>query len=142
MHSNSSPTPTQPLLDEEEVELILSDDPNRPIPPTNGGGWTSAIFIIGVEIAERFAYFGISSNLITYLTGPLGQSTATAAANVNAWAGVASLLPLLGAFVADSWLGRYRTIVVASLLYILTDSVRSVPSDSGHEIPYTVLCMM
>ncbi|KAK1263181.1 putative peptide/nitrate transporter [Acorus gramineus] len=64
--------------------------------PTNGGGWTSAIFIIGVEIAERFAYYGISSNLISYLTGPLGESTATAAANVNAWSGVASLLPLLG----------------------------------------------
>ncbi|KAK1300923.1 putative peptide/nitrate transporter [Acorus calamus] len=118
MHSNSSPTPTQSLLDEEE-NLIPSDDPNRPIPPTNGGGWTSAIFIIGVEIAERFAYYGISSNLISYLTGQLGESTATAAANVNAWSGVASLLPLLGAFVADSWLGRYRTIVVASLLYIL-----------------------
>ncbi|KAK1311504.1 putative peptide/nitrate transporter [Acorus calamus] len=118
MHSNSSPTPTQPLLDEEE-NLIPSADPNRPIAPTNGGGWTSAIFIIGVEIAERFAYFGISSNLISYLTGPLGESTATAAANVNAWSGVASLLPLLGAFVADSWLGRYRTIVFASLLYIL-----------------------
>ncbi|XP_019083168.1 PREDICTED: protein NRT1/ PTR FAMILY 5.11-like [Camelina sativa] len=65
----------------------------------NTGGWRSARLIIGVEMAERFAYFGISSNLIMYLTGPLGESTATAAANVNAWIGTVSFMPLLGGFI-------------------------------------------
>ncbi|XP_057533327.1 protein NRT1/ PTR FAMILY 5.10-like isoform X2 [Amaranthus tricolor] len=70
-------------------------------------------------MAERLAYYGISGNLINFLTGKLGQSTAMAASKVNAWSGVASLNPVLGAVIADSFLGRFYTILVSSIIYIL-----------------------
>ncbi|KAJ4967311.1 hypothetical protein NE237_019160 [Protea cynaroides] len=90
-----------------------------PVSRSETGRWRSSVFIIGVEIAERFSYFGISSNLITYLAGPLQQSTVTAAVNVNTWSGVAYMLPLFGAFIADGYVGRYRMVFFASVLYIL-----------------------
>ncbi|XP_022718291.1 protein NRT1/ PTR FAMILY 5.10-like [Durio zibethinus] len=114
----SASGPEAPLLEEYTVDGCV-DCKGCPVPRANSGGWRSASFIIGVEIADRFAYFGIESNLITYLTGPLGQSTSAAAEQVNAWSGTAMLLPLFGAFIADSFLGRYRTTILASLLYIL-----------------------
>ncbi|RWR85294.1 Proton-dependent oligopeptide transporter family [Cinnamomum micranthum f. kanehirae] len=62
--------------------------------PVGAGGWRSAIFIIWVEVAERFAYYGIAGNLITYLTKVMGEPTVTAARNVNVWSGVSTILPV------------------------------------------------
>ncbi|KAK9929742.1 hypothetical protein M0R45_026828 [Rubus argutus] len=117
----TTPETQTPLLDDVVEDAV--DYKGHSARRSSSGGWRSASFMIGVEVAERFAYYGISSNLISFLTGPLGQSTATAAENVNIWFGMVSLLPLLGAFVADSFLGRYRTIISASLLYILALSL-------------------
>lgn len=68
-------------------------------------------------MAERFAFYGLNGNLIMYLTNELREPTPTAAKNVNTWVGVTSLFPLFGAFVADSFLGRFKTILFASIIY-------------------------
>ncbi|XP_047052157.1 protein NRT1/ PTR FAMILY 5.10-like [Lolium rigidum] len=101
------------------MAVAAVDHRGRPAARASTGRWRSARFIIAVEMAERFSFFGVSFNLITYLTGPLGEGVAEAASAINIWNGVAQLLPLLGAAVADSWLGRYRTILLASVIYIL-----------------------
>lgn len=82
-------------------------------------------------MVERVAFLGIRSNLVSYLTGPMGQSTATAAVNVNVWTGVADLSPFLGAFVGDAILGRYWAVVVASVFFALV-STKCLFSNASH----------
>ncbi|KAL4196973.1 hypothetical protein AMTRI_Chr04g185810 [Amborella trichopoda] len=115
---------TTPLMNQDDIVKAVTDVNGLPAIRSRTGGWRSSLYIIWVEVSERFAYYGASSNLITYLTDYLNQSTVTAAKNVNAWSGVASLLPLLGAFVADSYLGRYKTIIISSLIYLLKINYR------------------
>ena len=76
------------------------------------------------ELFERMAYYGIASNLIIYLTEKLHQGTVEASNNVTNWSGTVFLTPLIGAYVADAYLGRYWTFVVGSAIYVV---VRSIP---------------
>ncbi|KAI3847434.1 hypothetical protein MKW98_032760 [Papaver atlanticum] len=78
----------------------------------------SCILVIVVAGVERFAFKGVASNLVTYLTEVMKMSNSTAAKTVNSWAGISFLLPLFGAFLADSCLDRYSTIFSSSIVYV------------------------
>uniref|UniRef100_J3MCU1 Major facilitator superfamily (MFS) profile domain-containing protein n=1 Tax=Oryza brachyantha TaxID=4533 RepID=J3MCU1_ORYBR len=77
------------------------------------------VLIIVVASVERFAYKGVASNLVTYLTDVVEMSTSAAARSVSTWSGVTSMLPLASAVVADSYWDRYSTITASSLLYVV-----------------------
>ncbi|KAM0913422.1 hypothetical protein ACQ4PT_012192 [Festuca glaucescens] len=77
------------------------------------GGWRACRSILGTEFCYCLAFYGISSNLVTYLTGVLGQSNVAAARNLSTWQATCFVMPLAGAVIADSYWGRYRTMVVS-----------------------------
>lgn len=70
------------------------------------------------EVFERMAYYGISSNLVVYLTKKLHQGTVASSNNVTNWVGTIWMTPILGAYVADAFLGRYWTFTIASTIYL------------------------
>ncbi|KAK7859603.1 protein nrt1/ ptr family 5.4, partial [Quercus suber] len=72
-----------------------------------------------IAVVERFSFFGLSANLVTYLTNELHQPTSTTAKNVNIWTSVSNIVPLFSASVADSFLGRFKTIVLACVIYLV-----------------------
>ncbi|RUS27671.1 putative peptide transporter ptr2 [Jimgerdemannia flammicorona] len=87
----------------------------------------AAWFIIVTEFCERFSYYGGSAPFQNYVQFPpgdpnqagalnKGQSTATALQNFFTFS--AYVTPIFGAIVADQYLGRYRTILVFSVIYM------------------------
>uniref|UniRef100_A0A453SN68 Peptide transporter PTR2 n=1 Tax=Aegilops tauschii subsp. strangulata TaxID=200361 RepID=A0A453SN68_AEGTS len=134
---------TVPLLDRpppEAAEAYTTDGSldfdGNPALKNRTGGWRACravlgnLFLVPIEISTVIwfrphlvragtdfcyclAFHGISYNLVTYLTAVLGQSNVVAARSVSSWKGTCYLTPLAGAVVADSYWGRYRTMVVS-----------------------------
>ncbi|KAG8384776.1 hypothetical protein BUALT_Bualt04G0153700 [Buddleja alternifolia] len=77
----------------------------------------SCILLIVIAGMERFAFKGVASNLVTYLTDDIEMSNSSAAKFVNSWVGFTSMLPLIVATLADTYWQRYSTILASSLLY-------------------------
>ncbi|KAI4998631.1 hypothetical protein ZWY2020_053973 [Hordeum vulgare] len=86
---------------------------NQPALKRNTGNWRACYMILAVEFCECVAFFAIASNMVTYLTTVLHESKVAAARDVSAWVGACFLTPLIGAFLADTYLGRYWTMVVS-----------------------------
>ncbi|KAJ3682389.1 hypothetical protein LUZ60_014962 [Juncus effusus] len=91
----------------------------NPVLRSRTGGWTACSFLIVYELIERMAYYGIASNLVLYLINELHEGTVEAANTVTNWTGTVFLTPIIGAYVADAYLGRYWTFVVGSVIYLL-----------------------
>ncbi|XP_027091830.1 protein NRT1/ PTR FAMILY 8.2-like [Coffea arabica] len=81
------------------------------------GGWKASPFVIVNEVAERLAFFAIAVNMVQYLVFEMHQSLPDAATHVTDWIGAAYVLTLLGAFLADAYLGRFLTIIIFSCIY-------------------------
>ncbi|XP_024026707.1 protein NRT1/ PTR FAMILY 8.1 [Morus notabilis] len=94
------------------------DHRGNPANKKETGTWKACPFILGNEFCERLAYYGMSSNLVTYFKERLGQHSSTAANNTLNWSGTCYITPLIGAFLADSYLGRYWTIAIFSTIYV------------------------
>ncbi|GAV80829.1 PTR2 domain-containing protein [Cephalotus follicularis] len=105
----------------------------------------SCILLIVVAGMERFAFKGVASNLVTYLTDVVKMSNSSAAKMVNSWCGFTSMLPLLVAPLADAYWDRYYTILSFSFFYVaglmaLTSTTLALAwNPSDHPIPSSFL---
>ncbi|EPS64607.1 hypothetical protein M569_10172, partial [Genlisea aurea] len=88
-------------------------------PEKKVGGVRTMPFILANEICDRFAGAGFHANLITYLTQVLNLPLVEASNTLSNFSGTANFTPLIGAFFADSFAGRFWTITVGSVVYLM-----------------------
>lgn len=81
--------------------------------------------ILVTEAAERFAYFGFRALLVLYFTVELDYAENTAIALYGYNSSLAYFTPMLGALLADGYLGRYRTILSFGCVYVVGLAVLS-----------------
>jgi POT family proton-dependent oligopeptide transporter len=100
--------------------------PENPTATPRSGKLPSGIpFIIGNEAAERFSYYGMQSILVVFMMKNMldshGQPDHMTEAQANAWfhtfVSLAYILPVLGAFLADAVLGKFKTVLILSIVY-------------------------
>ena len=82
-------------------------------------------FIVSNEAAERFSFYGMKGILVVFMTKYMMDASGNAdfmtEDQAKAWyhtfTSAVYFFPLLGAIIADAFLGKYRTILFLSIVY-------------------------
>ncbi|KAM9850610.1 solute carrier family 15 member 2 [Aulostomus maculatus] len=86
----------------------------------------SICFIVVNEFCERFSYYGMKAVLTLYFLTYLHWDKDLSTAVYHAFSSLCYFTPILGALIADSWLGKYKTIIYLSIVYVIGHVVKSV----------------
>eukprot|EP00249_Psilotum_nudum_P012260 c23677_g1_i2 orf=364-1365(+) len=111
----------QSLIDTSEgfVADGSVDSKGRIAKKSETGGWRAVPLIFGTELCERIASLGLQRNLVTYFVKKMNLSNPKSANMVSNFVGTLYLTPFVGAFMADSYLGRFWAIVVFAMIQVL-----------------------
>uniref|UniRef100_A0A493T3Q2 Solute carrier family 15 member 1 n=1 Tax=Anas platyrhynchos platyrhynchos TaxID=8840 RepID=A0A493T3Q2_ANAPP len=88
----------------------------------------SIFFIVINEFCERFSYYGMRAVLVLYFKYFLRWDDNFSTAIYHTFVALCYLTPILGALIADSWLGKFKTIVSLSIVYTIGQAVMAVSS--------------
>ncbi|KAL9419441.1 hypothetical protein AB3S75_037247 [Citrus x aurantiifolia] len=91
----------------------------RPAIRAKSGGWVAGIIILLNQGLATLAFFGVGVNLVLFLTRVLQQNNAEAANNVSKWTGTVYIFSLVGAFLSDSYWGRFKTCAIFQGIFVI-----------------------
>uniref|UniRef100_A0A3B3WLH6 Solute carrier family 15 member 1 n=1 Tax=Poecilia mexicana TaxID=48701 RepID=A0A3B3WLH6_9TELE len=86
----------------------------------------SIFFIVVNEFCERFSYYGMRAVLVLYFKYFLKWDDDFSTTIYHTFVALCYLTPILGAIIADSWLGKFKTIVYLSIVYAVGQVIMAV----------------
>ncbi|XP_073830928.1 peptide transporter family 1 isoform X2 [Musca autumnalis] len=102
----------------------------------------SVFFIISNEFCERFNYYGMRTILVLYLSRQLNYSDDTATVIFHIFTMFVYFLCILGAIISDSWLGKFKTILYLSLVYVCGSVLVTLGAMPPLNLPATTFTMI
>lgn len=103
-----------------------------------GGYPFATIPILTMEMAQALAFFGISVILTVYMLEWLGWSVEASMAVFHAYTVLAYVFCIFGGMIADSKLGRFRTLIIGSGIFTLGFILLSLTSLSKEPYGYVI----
>uniref|UniRef100_A0A2K6EN78 Solute carrier family 15 member 2 n=1 Tax=Propithecus coquereli TaxID=379532 RepID=A0A2K6EN78_PROCO len=103
----------------EEVPPRPPSPPKKPPPKICGSNYPLSIaFIVVNEFCERFSYYGMKAVLTLYFLYFLHWNEDTSTSIYHAFSSLCYFTPILGAAIADSWLGKFKVLSLVGLSLI------------------------
>ncbi|KAK3041696.1 hypothetical protein RJ639_001506 [Escallonia herrerae] len=100
-------------------KMEISSDEMKISQEVRKGGIRTMPFIVANEAFEKVASTGLHANMILYLTKEYHLNSATGANVLFLWGAISNFMPTLGAFLSDSYLGRFRVIALGTVVTLI-----------------------
>lgn len=79
----------------------------------------SILLVLLTETLERFAFYGLLCNMALFLNAkPLLWSSYNAINTILIFYGISYLMTLIGGWIADAFLNKFRTVIIFFIIYI------------------------
>ncbi|XP_073503617.1 solute carrier family 15 member 2 isoform X2 [Phyllobates terribilis] len=101
--------------------------PTKRVPTLCGTNYPlSILFIIVNEFCERFSFYGMKAVLTLYFLNYLHWDENLSTTVYHAFTSLCYFTPIIGAPIADAWLGKFNTIFWLSIVYVIGHVIKAV----------------
>ncbi|KAL4232606.1 hypothetical protein ACF0H5_007296 [Mactra antiquata] len=109
----------------ESTPLVVNSDeqPAAEISQTEQKMTPGRLLVVGcilvTELCERMTFYSVTANMVLFCTSVLKFDSESASLITQVFGGTVALFPVIGGYVSDAFLGKFRTILISATIYLI-----------------------